>query len=149
MIASTPNNDPDAEAADPAPHPMSRLRHDFVTPVNHILGFCELLIDDAHAHGFLDWVGPFETIQKLAWEATAAIDGVFQEAIRDDRLVDRSVLGSRLKSPCETIVTICEAIRQASESRSLSPTFLEDLEKVHEAASQLLAWTNPHAPTAS
>src|SRR5580658_8757025 len=54
--------------------PTQRLRHDLRTPVNHLLGYSQLLIEDAQESGFDDGTALFERIAALGKDILRQIE---------------------------------------------------------------------------
>ncbi len=63
------------------------LRHEYRTPVNHIIGYSELLIEDAEARHLNEYVPVFERIREGGRELLEAIQLAFSE---QNRLIDDS-----------------------------------------------------------
>ena len=55
-------------------NPVAQLRHDLRTPVNHILGYSEMLLEDAEAEGNAASVSDLRKIQTAAKTLSALID---------------------------------------------------------------------------
>jgi signal transduction histidine kinase len=55
--------------------PAARLRHDLRTPVNHILGYGEMLLEDAEATGRAGRAASLARILDLAREMIVVING--------------------------------------------------------------------------
>lgn len=54
--------------------PLAEVRHDLRTPVNHILGFSEMLQEDAEANGHGEYVADLQKIQHAARALNALIE---------------------------------------------------------------------------
>jgi len=123
---------PASEAADSA----SRLRHDLITPVNHILGYCDLLIEDAEARGNVYRSRSVRSVRDLGRLALGAIDQTLARAVEQDRPVDVVAIGRALAVPCLAVVEACRAIEEVS-ARSPESAFLDDLARIKDSAVQL------------
>ena len=115
----------------------STLRHDLVTPINHILGYCEILVEDADEKGKVYRSRSVRSVQELGRLALNAIDRALVTPGDGLRPLDLPGMGRALLGPCSAIVEACRAIEEASgPSRDSSP-FFDDLTRIREAAGQL------------
>ncbi|MFM2093568.1 MAG: hypothetical protein RIS70_692, partial [Planctomycetota bacterium] len=62
---------------------LAKVRHDMRTPVNHILGFSEMLQEDAEANGHLQYVADLQKIQ----QAARALNGMIEQHLSGDSAV--------------------------------------------------------------
>jgi CheY-like chemotaxis protein/tRNA A-37 threonylcarbamoyl transferase component Bud32 len=121
----------------PGSNPVAALRHDLRTPVNHIVGYAEMLIEDLG--------GPEHAEQRSALERTIA---AARDALRVISLVlaptrdaveaaELSGLYHRLEEPQRRILDAVHALLAAA-GEVPTPTFAEDLRKIEEAAGRLV-----------
>ncbi|MFV9507351.1 MAG: alpha/beta fold hydrolase [Oscillochloridaceae bacterium umkhey_bin13] len=112
---------------------LQALRHELRTPVNHIIGFSEMLLED------LDEPGPFAALAEVvaAGKAILAIIsdllGSHEVAPVPDALV---TLAPRLLPHLETITHTCEGLVLVAE-REGPAAFVDDLLKIVGAAAYL------------
>ncbi|HWZ27634.1 MAG TPA: protein kinase [Gemmatimonadales bacterium] len=125
----------------PGSNPVAALRHDLRTPVNHIVGYAEMLIEDLE--------GPENAERRKALEATLA---AARDALKLISLVlaptrdavepsEVSGLYHKLEDPQHRILEAVHALLAAA-GESPTPTFAEDLHKIEAAAARLV----PAAP---
>ncbi len=132
MTHSTPGDRDRAAAA-------SQLRHDLVTPVNHILGFAELLIEEAGERQRGHLVGRLDAVRGLGREILEGIDRALARASEVGLPADLAGLGRSLLPPCGTIIDACDEIEEAVGQAPDRAFFLGDLSKVRDAAERLTA----------
>jgi class 3 adenylate cyclase len=60
----------------PEPPPGSQLRHDLRTPINQILGYAEMLQEDATEQGVTGFVPDLEKVQRAARDLLALVDRI-------------------------------------------------------------------------
>ncbi|MCA9651502.1 MAG: response regulator [Myxococcales bacterium] len=67
---------PERSAEAQAPEAQRKLRHDLRTPVNQILGYCELLVEEAEDDEDTRWDDELRDIHEQTQEVLAAIDQI-------------------------------------------------------------------------
>ncbi|HSM18117.1 MAG TPA: protein kinase [Gemmatimonadales bacterium] len=126
----------------PASNPVSALRHDLRTPVNHIVGYTEMLLEDLE--------GPEHAGQREALEDTLA---AARDALRAITLVlaptrdavepgELEGLYARLEEPQRRITDVVHALLAAA-GEAPTPTFVDDLHKIAAAAARLVPTHGP------
>lgn len=83
------------------------MRHDLLTPVNHVIGYAELARDDA---ADLGREGVATSLQSIAEAGTELAEAIRGELSSDDGL-EGSALGSRLGPPFARSVREVERLR--------------------------------------
>ncbi len=115
----------------------SNLRHDLVTPVNHILGYCDLLIEDAESKGQVYRSRSVRAVRDLGKLALAAIDRALARAVERGRPLDVVAMGRDLAAPVAAVIEACRAIEEVAARAPDPDAFLEDLARIREAAVHL------------
>lgn len=123
-----------ASTAAPFPSPTARLRHDLRTPVNHLLGYGEMLMEDAEAAGRADRVAGFTRIRDTARELIGLIDAA-------PPALDR--LGDALRYLASRVLGELERLRQAGPPAG--PGEAADLQRMADAAGLLLRFADDGA----
>ena len=138
MIPSeTPNPRPDVieQAA------LSELRHSLRTPVNHILGYSEMLIEDATALGDTAVLDSLREVHAAARAILAAINAALSNRV--------SVPSGDIDALCEEIRPQVSAVERAVASAREAagrPDWAADLDRIAHAAGNLLALFGDSAP---
>jgi len=120
-----------ASAAPPVPSPAARLRHDLRTPVNHLLGYGEMLMEEAEAAGRADRVAGLARIRDTARELIGLIDVA-------PATLDR--LGDALHDLASRVLGELERLRQAGPPAG--PGEAADFQRMADAAGLLLRFAD-------
>ncbi|PYJ00722.1 MAG: hypothetical protein DME25_20000, partial [Verrucomicrobia bacterium] len=137
MNADTPNerNQPLAGSALGLPLNLRviKARHDLVNPIGHILGFSEMLLEEAEEHGRAHLRPELDRIRQTAGQMMEQIDTALdaQKIQADPR--DLPVLARRLCEQAAQIAAAAETLTR--ETRALKDeAFKSDLSRIAEAA---------------
>lgn len=109
---------------------LSRIRHDLRTPINHILGFCEMLQEEEGMPG--DFQPDLKKIHAGGRQLLALIQEYFDEATFEEKRHDLHRLCHELRTPVNHIVGYAELIEEQAEERGLTQ-MLPDLRKIADA----------------
>ena len=115
---------PDAAAA-------SRLRHDLRTPINHIVGYAELLIEDAEDRGLAERSAPLAAIRDRGKALLNLVDQLTAEGT--DRAAPSLAIG-RLSGLLGEIVAHCDLLGGADRG---DEALARDLAKIRAACERL------------
>jgi DNA-binding response OmpR family regulator len=118
-------------ASELSPDEVSALRHDLRTPVNHIVGYCELLLEDAESPAQRTTL---EHALHAVREALEMING----ALPSGRPVPRTevdALYARLREPHGRIMSAMAALLEPPHDDA----FADDVGKIRHATEQLVA----------
>jgi len=114
----------------------ANFRHDLLTPVNHIIGYCEILIEDAEDSGqeivLASLRGILHRGRQLLEEIESAIPraaGIVES--------DLGALRQQLLATLKEILESCDSMTWGSDPSALAG-FEEDLGKVRTAATSLI-----------
>ena len=114
------------------------LRHDLIGPIVRILGYCELLAEDADAQGRTFRAQSLRSIRGLANEIRKSIDKALLRWDDPDRPIDLGPLLPLIQDPSRAIIHACDALEEASESVPDRDGFLEDLARIRDDARALI-----------
>ncbi len=113
---------------------ISELRHELRTPVNHILGYSEMLLED---YGSVEPTGTaLGEIVTAVKDALAAINETLAPTRTEVTVAEMERLYQSLADPRERIRAAVRDL-QSSPPPSADRTFTEDLEKILSAAARL------------
>lgn len=115
--------------------PTRRLRHDLRTPVNHILGYSQLLIEDAHESGNGGRFPQLEEVAGLGQEILRQIEVALPSPEPDDPEQRIAQLRRSLKPRVEGIRERLHALPFAKGTAQFA-----DVERLHQAASKLASF---------
>ena len=121
---------PDSSADRATKLDLSRIRHDLRTPINHILGFCEMLQEEEGMPE--DFQPDLKKIHAGGRQLLALIQEYFDEATFEEKRHDLHRLCHELRTPVNHIVGYAELIEEQAEERGLAQ-MLPDLRKIADA----------------
>jgi signal transduction histidine kinase len=127
----------DAEAPTLQQADLAELRHNLRTPLNHVIGYAELLIEDASGAnpGVLD---PLRHIHSAAKAALSDINGALSNRAAVER-AELSALYEKIRPRVERIRSCLHALENRErETSGAPPEWREDLNRIGNAASTLL-----------
>jgi adenylate cyclase len=119
------------------PADLARLRHDLHTPLNHIIGYSEMLLEDL---GDDDPPGVREDLQAIrahARQILERVDGLLSRDRIDTGGIDPAALPRELGGPVEAIIAATEGLR-ARVSGTPDERMAPDLERIASAGHALL-----------
>jgi len=133
----------------PGSNPVAALRHDLRTPVNHIVGYAEMLLEDLEGDRDADRRKALEAALAAARDALKLISLVLAPTRDAVEPAEVSGLYRKLEDPQRRILDAVHALLAAA-GEVPSPTFAEDLRKIEAAAARLVpAEPGPAAPAAA
>src|SRR5438445_2038006 len=93
----------------------SRLRHDLRTPLNHIVGYCQLLLEEAEAEAQgpgAAWVQPVQRVSELARQ----LSKILETLVSSTSPPDLDKLRGALKQPVQEISEALRSIHLSEDS---------------------------------
>ena len=121
----------------------ARLRHELRTPLNHILGYGEMLLEDAEAASRRELVGPLRQMLEDARHLLARVNELLAPSGVDTELPDLSAARGALIPTLDRIVAgVTEMDRHAGKAE-----VSQDLGRIASAAAQLRTLINGPAGT--
>jgi CheY-like chemotaxis protein len=129
-------------------NPVAELRHDLRTPVNHIVGYAEMLLEDLPLPAHERERAALEQTIAAAREALRAISVVLAPTRDQVASGELESLYGQLAGPQRKIF---EAVRGllAATGEAPTPTFAEDLTRILAAAERLVPRDRPTAAPAA
>jgi class 3 adenylate cyclase len=125
------------------PAVLSHLRHELHTPLNHIIGYSEMLLEEEGVEA------PLAAELRRVHEAARRVHALINEFLAPARVtagaVDPGRLPAELRPPVEEIVAAGDTLsRQAAEAGAGG--LLPDVERIRSAARHLLALVTQGVP---
>jgi two-component system cell cycle response regulator DivK len=115
------------------------LRHNLIGPVSRVLGYCELLAEEAKQQGKPDLAQSLRAIWALGQEARHAIDDSLLHWRDNDGPIDLGALISRVVHPSHRIIHACDALEEANDPVPPTASFLDDLDHIRQDAALLIS----------
>jgi adenylate cyclase len=119
------------------------LKHDLRTPLNHIIGYCELLIEEAGERTLQALVPDLQRIHGAGRRLLGVINDLFDPAKSASLRNDRSVIHHEVRTPLNQIIGYTEMLQEEAQDRG-DLELLKDLRKIDEAARSLLRLVVEH-----
>ena len=115
---------------------VAGLRHDLRTPLNHIIGYGEMLMEDAEERGDDALLGALRRIHATAKGLVEVIQCALSPAKAHASESEIAALRGQLRAPVQSIVGAVDQALATSD-----PTAAKDLESIRAAAERLLSLT--------
>ena len=119
-----------AEAAD--------LRHDLVTPLNLVIGYCDLLNTEPSLGESAELLGRIRAIRQHGFALLRSIDRALLSDLAVRSTADLRGLGPLLDAPAAAIIAACDGCLGAPPPPELSPEAHQDLSRIRAAGQQML-----------
>ena len=114
------------------------LRHELRTPINHIVGYSELLLEVAEEQGHTDLLADLGRIRAAGRELGTLVNESLDAARVQASLPDTISLSRALRTPLNTIVGYSELLEEDAEAGGYT-ALLPDLQRIGTAGRHLLA----------
>ena len=119
---------------------LSKARHNLKNPVNAILGFSEMLIEDCEDEGYDSIIPDLEKIHNAGKDILSIIESSFSDSNLKNSSDKISEIASEmeiaLRTPINTVIGYSEMLQEDTEDIDLD-TFSEDLEKIIKSGKAL------------
>ena len=119
---------------------ISKARHNLKNPVNAILGFSEMLIEDCEDEGFEDILSDLKKIHDSGKEILKIIEDSLSDSnveLSGEKISD---IGRKmeisLRTPINTVIGYSEMLQEDADDIELD-TFSEDLDKIIKSGKNL------------
>jgi len=118
---------------------LAYVRQEFEAPVSAILGYAEILIEDAEQQGQHAYLGDLRRLQQSAVKLKELVSGLLDPGLVNRDFVDfRRHLRHDLRTPITAIKGLGEMLREDAQAEG-NTAQLRDLEKLLETTARLLA----------
>ena len=120
---------------------LASMRHELRTPINHILGYSEMLQEEAEDHGRKGLISDLQRIQDAGQQLLTLVNDNLDATKIETGKISISRLRHELRTPINTIVGYSEMLQEVVEDED-GEDFVLDLQKISSAAKQLLVLVN-------
>ncbi|MBI4322381.1 MAG: response regulator [Chloroflexi bacterium] len=123
---------------------ISNMRHELRTPINAILGYSEMLVEDAQQLGYDSFIADLQKINTAGKRLLALLDDLLDPAKIEAGKVDvtSEAFGAHvrheLRTPLNAVIGYSEMLLEAAEDAA-QDDLIPDLRKVHTAGQRLFA----------
>lgn len=115
------------------------LKHEFRTPLNHVIGYSELLLEEARDEANHEWIQPLTHIHRAGIDLLALIEEQFAPPrAGTNETPPFQTLSPALEPRVQEILTHCAGLASIA-SHGAEPNRSNDLEKIADAAQRLKA----------
>ncbi len=128
-----------------SPDQVSELRHELRTPVNHIVGYCELLLEDMEGEENQSRRTSLQSALASVREALAMINTALPSSGRDVQTSDVDALYERLLEPQSRIRAAMASVLVPGQSDT---ALASDVRRIVHATDQLIKVNRPGSPSA-
>jgi CheY-like chemotaxis protein len=138
-MTSTPERDDSTTPDHVAAADLFRtLRHELRTPINHIVGYAELLLDEADDLGLVTVIDDLRKIHQAGTELLSLVNG----ALAAERLAtagpDLDQLSGALRTPLNAIIGYSDLLREEADDGGYA-VLVPDLQRIEMAGKNLLS----------
>jgi adenylate cyclase len=118
--------------------PLSGIRHSLRTPLNQIIGYTEMLREEADDNGMVDFLPDLQKIHTAGGQLLALINDTLAPWKLETGTVDLDSMRLEMRTPLNLIIGYSELCQEVAEDTDHA-RFIPDLQKINAAAKNLLA----------
>jgi class 3 adenylate cyclase len=115
----------------------NNLKHDLRTPLNHIIGYCEMLLEEAEDLPQQTFVADLERIHFAGRGLLNVINDLFDPTKSARFKADPMLVHHEIRTPLNQIIGYGEILQEEAHERGAT-AFVADFEKIITAARELL-----------
>ena len=115
----------------------NNLKHDLRTPLNHIIGYCEMLLEEATDLPQQTFVADLERIHFAGRRLLTVINDLFDPVKSVAYKSDPNLVHHEIRTPLNQIIGYAEMLQEEARERG-AEAFAKDFEKILTAARELL-----------
>jgi class 3 adenylate cyclase/CheY-like chemotaxis protein len=113
------------------------LKHDLRTPLNHIIGYCEMLLEEAQDLPQKQFVADLERIHSAGKRLLTVVNYLFDPVKSAAYKANPNLVHHEIRTPLNQIVGYAEMLQEEARDRG-ADAFAADFEKILTAARELL-----------
>ncbi|MDQ5853025.1 MAG: response regulator [Chloroflexota bacterium] len=117
------------------------LRHDLRTPVNHIIGYSEMLLEEAEDAGQAYYVPDLQRIREAGKQVLTLINDHLDPRKTEEHSADLELMLQELRTPLNAIIGYSEMLQEEAAEQG-QEHFVPDLRRIQTAAGRLFALTS-------
>jgi class 3 adenylate cyclase len=116
---------------------MGNLKHDLRTPLNHIIGYCEMLLEESASTAQPQLIADLERIHLAGRRLLVVINDLFDPIKSAAYKGNPALVHHEVRTPLNQIIGYAEMLQEEATEQGAG-TFAEDAGKILEAARKLL-----------
>ena len=126
---------------------LANLRHELRTPINAIIGYSEMLIEDADTKGYEEFIPDLQKVLEGGRELLALVNNILDPTKSDTAQADLDIdaygayLRHALRTPLNAVVGYTEMLLESAEDQGKGE-FISDLRKIYSSAQRFLSLIN-------
>ena len=113
----------------------ANLKHKLRTPLNHIIGYCEMLIEQAQDHGLEVFIVDLDRIHSAGKRLLGVVNDLCDPVA--SRKIDEGMMHHLVRTPLNQVIGYAEMLQEQAEELGRD-SFISDFQKVHTAGRHLL-----------
>ncbi len=114
---------------------LSHLRHELHTPLNHIIGYSEMLLESAAEGGIVALEPGLRELHENARQLMLLVDEMLGRTRRENE-IDLRRLSTQASGPIGSIISAADSLKQQAQQLG-APEVTQDLERIVSAAQTL------------
>ncbi|GEM_PF-1842074 len=116
---------------------LSNIRHDLRTPINHILGYSEMLQEDAEDMGQADFIPDLQNIHSSGKHLLLLINDMLDTSNIDAGKMNMEQVRHGLDAPLNQLIGCIEILLKKAKDKGQAD-FIPDLEKIQAATNHFI-----------
>jgi phosphoserine phosphatase RsbU/P len=118
-------------------NPPPSLKHELRTPLNHIIGYCEMLTEEAQDGGLTRFLPDLEHIHTAGRKLLTVINEICDPQKLAGFQADPGLIDHDIRTPLNQIIGYAEMLQEEAREGG-HVALIADLERIHSAAHELL-----------
>ena len=125
---------------------LAHMRHELRTPMNAIIGYSEMLLDDAEEKGQKHFIADLEKIHAAGKQVLTLVNDLLHpEEVEAGKIdLNPETFGANirheLRTPLNAVIGYSEMLLEVAEDNNSQKDLIPDLKRIHGAGNQLLAF---------
>jgi len=126
---------------------LANLRHELRTPINAIIGYSEMLLEDADTRGYEEFIPDLQKILEGGRQLLVLVNDILDPTKSDTAQADLDIdaygadLRHALRTPLNAVVGFTEMLLESAEDQGKGE-FISDLRKIYSSAQRFLSLIN-------
>ena len=125
-------------ALNEATEALRTLRHDLRTPINPLLGYCELIVEEAGVAAPAPLLAGLRDLHAAGTRMLLLTNEIFSDQPSTLRRLDYAELQREFRAPAEAAAALCRKLEQQATAAAL-PVAARDLRRIGIATGRWLA----------